>query len=149
MRTIVMAAAMVLALAVVAAAQALPEFNTTRLYPTEAEFARAIQPYQQAITANARNARAQYWLGFAYLYAFRQSQLGLAPYAAGYLPKAIPPLQEAIKLDPTSPGAYLALHDVYRWMEDVAKADEITDLMLQRTRPGWLPATGVTTAPPP
>ena len=43
---------------VMAAAQAVPVFDATRLYRTEAEFTRAIQPYQQAIQADARNARA-------------------------------------------------------------------------------------------
>lgn len=149
MRTILMAAGMAVVLTAVAAAQTIPPFSTARLYQTEALFERAIQPYQQAIAANARNARAQYWLGFAYVYAFRQSELGLAPYARGYLPKAIPPLQEAIKLDPANPDAYLVLHEAYAFMGDRAKADETISLMFQRTRPGWLPATVVPTAPPP
>ena len=139
MRTLTVALAMTLLLATVVSAQAVvPFFSTSRLYLTEAEFARAIQPYQRAIAANARNARAQYWLGYAYVYAYRQWTAGAAPYASGYLTRAVPPLQEAIKLDPMMMEAYLALHDAYQLMGEVAKADEITLLMLQRTRPTWL-----------
>jgi tetratricopeptide (TPR) repeat protein len=135
-----LAAVLVLGAAAQAQPQRLQPFSTARLYLTEADFNRAIQPYQQAIQADARNATAQYWLGFAYLYAYRQYTVGAAPYAGGYLDKAIPPLEEAIKLSPTTVDAYAALHDVYQLKGDLAKADEITALMLQRTRPGWLPA---------
>ena len=142
MRTLTVALAMTLLLATVASAQVVPLFSTSRLYLTEAEFARAIQPYQRAIAANARNARAQYWLGYAYVYAYRQWTAGAAPYASGYLPRAVPPLQEAIKLDPMMTEAYLVLHDAYQLMGEVAKANEITLLMLQRTRPTWLIKVG-------
>jgi tetratricopeptide (TPR) repeat protein len=130
----------VLLLAGTASAQAVPSFDMTRLYPTEAEFNRAIAPFQQAIQANARNARAQYWLGFAYVYAYRQWMVGAAPYAADYLGRAIPPLEEAVKLEPARPEAYMILHDVYHLMGDTARADEVMALMLRGTRPGWLPA---------
>ncbi len=142
MRTLTVALAMTLLLATVASAQVVPLFSTSRLYLTEAEFTRAIQPYQRAIAANARNARAQYWLGYAYVYAYRQWTAGAAPYASGYLSQAVPPLQEAIKLDPLMMDAYLALHDAYQLMGEVAKADEITLVMLQRTRPAWLSKVG-------
>jgi tetratricopeptide (TPR) repeat protein len=135
-----LATALALGMAAHAQAPALPPFSTGRLYLTEADFNRAVQPYQRAIQADARNARAQYWLGFAYLYAYRQYTVGAAPYAAGYLDKAIAPLEEAIKLSPTMVDAYTALHDVYQLKGDLAKADEVVALMLQRTRPGWLPA---------
>lgn len=131
---------LVLLLVTSAAAQAVPPFNVARLYPTEADFTRAIQPYQQAISANPQNARAQYWLGFAYLHAYRRWQAGAAPYASGYLARAVAPLQEAVKLSPGTPDAYLALHDVYTLMGDYDRADEIIRQMLGRTRPGWLPA---------
>jgi tetratricopeptide (TPR) repeat protein len=130
----------VLVLGTGAAAQAVPPFDVTRLYPTEADFTRAIAPYQRAIAASPTNARAQYWLGFAYLHAYRRWLMGAAPYASGYLPRALGPLQEAIKLSPGSPDAYLALHDVYTLMGDYDRADEVIRQMLARVRPGWLPA---------
>jgi tetratricopeptide (TPR) repeat protein len=131
---------LVLLLVTTAAAQVVPPFNTARLYPTEADFTRAIQPYQQAISASPANARAQYWLGFAYLHAYRRWLVGAAPYASGYLPRAVGPLQEAIKLSPGTPDAYVALHDVYTLMGDYDRADEVIRQMLGRVRPGWLPA---------
>lgn len=122
------------------AAPGLPPFDTTRLYRTEAEFTRAIAPYQQAVQARAQDAAAQYWLGFAYLFAYRQWLVGAAPYAAGYLPRAERPLTEAIRLDPQMVRAYVALHDVYHLMGDSERADQVLRQMLERTRPGWLPA---------
>jgi tetratricopeptide (TPR) repeat protein len=92
----------------------LPVFDTGHFYLTEAEFNRAIQPYQRAIQADARNARAHYWLGYAYVYAYRQYTVGAAPYAAAYLDKAIPALEEAIKISPTLLEAYVQLHDAYQ-----------------------------------
>ena len=130
---------LVLVLAGTAAAQALPPFNTARLYLTEAEFTRAIQPYQQAIAANRQHARAHYWLGYAYVYAFRQWQLGAASYAAGYGARAVASLQEAIRLDETFTPAYLALHDAYRLMGQFDKADEVLAQMLTKARPAWAP----------
>ncbi len=94
-----------------AAAQALPVFDPGRVYAREADFQRAIQPYQAAIAADARNARAHYWLGFAYLYAYRQSRAGLAPFAAGYLPRALAALRQAVQLDGKFIPALAALHD--------------------------------------
>lgn len=138
MRTAVFTIAMVTLLAATTAAQAVPPFSVTRLYLTEADFSRAIQPYQQAITANARNAAAQYWLGYAHVYAYRQWLVGAAPYASGYLARAVPPLQEAIKLEPGMTAAYLALHDAYHLSGDHAKANEIYAEMRAKTRPGWL-----------
>jgi Tfp pilus assembly protein PilF len=125
--------------AVPALAQVLPPFDTSRIYKTEAEFSRAIEPYRQAIAADARRARAHYWLGFAHLFAYRQWRMGAAPYAGEYLPRAAGPLEEAIKIDPAMVEAYLALHDVYMLMGEDAKASEVMTQMLQRTRPGWLP----------
>src|SRR3989304_9908725 len=81
-----------------AGAQALPVFDQGRTYPREADFQRAIQPYQAAITADVRNARAHYWLGVAYLHAYRHYRGGLAPYAAGYLPRALASLRQAGQL---------------------------------------------------
>lgn len=123
-----------------AQAQALPTFDASRLFADEAAFTRAIQPYQQAIAANPRNARAHYWLGFAYLYGYRLSVVGTAPFASGYLAKAVPPLQEAIKLDPGLLAAYMALADAYWMMGELDKAEEVTQGLLKQTRPGWFGA---------
>jgi tetratricopeptide (TPR) repeat protein len=122
-----------------AAAQVLPPFDTTRLYLTEAAFTRAIQPYQQAITANRQDARAHYWLGYAYAYAFRQWRLGAAAYAAGYGERAVASLQEAIRLDGGLVPAYLVLHDVYRLMGQFDRAAEVLEQMTGKARPGWTP----------
>ena len=123
-----------------AQAQALPTFDTSRLYADEAAFTRAIRPYQQAIAANPRNARAHYLLGYAYLYGYRLYQTGTAPFAPGYLAKAVPPLQEAIKLDPGLLPAYMALADAYWMMGDLDKAEDVTQRLLKQTRPGWFGA---------
>jgi tetratricopeptide (TPR) repeat protein len=138
MRAFVLAVALVGILAVTAAAQALPSFNTSRLYRTEAEFAGAIQPYQRAVQADARNARAHYWLGVAYLEAHRQWMVGIAPYASGYLPRAITSLSEAIKLDPSMLVAYPILIDAHSLAGDEGKANEVADQLRARTRPQWL-----------
>jgi tetratricopeptide (TPR) repeat protein len=137
-RTAFLAAILVVLMATVAAAQALPPFSTARLYVREADFAAAIRPYQQAIAANARNAQAQYWLGYAYVYAYRQWLAGAAPYASGYLARAVPPLQEAIKLEPGMIAAYLALHDAYHLGGQHDQAADLFAQMYAKTRPGWL-----------
>lgn len=145
MRLVILSAFLVGALTAMAAAQALPVFNATRLYRTEAEFMRAIQPYQQAIQADARNARAHYWLGVAYFEGYRQSRSGIAPYAAGYLPRAIASLTEALKLDPSHLGVYGILIDALSSAGEHDKADAVKDQLRQRTRPEWLtpgPAIG-------
>ena len=138
MRLIASATVIVLLSAALAAAQALPVFNTARLYTTDAEFNRAIQPYQQAITANARNARAHYWLGFAYLRAHILWIQGGAPYASGFLPKAIESLSKAIEADPKMIEPYLSLHDAYVRAGDEGKAAKVTLQMFENTRPRWL-----------
>lgn len=138
MRLIASATVIVLLSAALAAAQALPVFNTARLYTTDAEFNRAIQPYQQAITANARNARAHYWLGFAYLHVFVLWKQGGAPYASAFLPKAIDSLSKAIAADPKMIEPYLSLHDAYALAGDEEKANKVTMQMFENTRPKWL-----------
>ncbi len=137
MRTL--AASGLIVLLIAGGAHALPTFDTTRLFKTEAEFTRAIQPYQQAVSANPRNAAAHGWIGFAYLHAYRQHRQGWAPFAAGYLDRAIPPLQEAIKLDATLVQAYVSLHEAYWLKGDYEKAEKVLLEMFQKSRPGWLP----------
>ncbi len=138
MRPIALTLAAVLLLTpALAQAQVLPAFDTSRLYADEAAFTRAIQPYQQAIAANPRNARAHYWLGFAHLYAYRLWQAGVVKFGGGYLAKAVPPLQEAIKLEAGLLAAYMALHDAYVLMGETDKAEEVAQRLLKQTRPGW------------
>lgn len=137
MRVLALSAFLVGLMTVIAAAQALPTFDATRLYGTEAEFTRAIEPYQRAIQADARNARAHYWLGVAYFEVYVQSKAGVAAYATGYLPRAITSLNEAIKLDPTLWGAYGVLIDAYVAAEDFDKADALRKQLQDRTRRPW------------
>lgn len=122
-----------------ASAQALRPFDTQRLYLTEQAFAAAIRPYQQAIQANANNATAQYWLGYAHLVAYRQYLTGLAPYAAGYLAQAERPLNEAIRINPRLVEAYVALQHVYHLMGDDARAEDVVLKMMEQVRPKHLP----------
>ncbi len=138
MRVLILSGVLVGVFAVMATAQVVPVFDATRLYPTEAEFNRAIQPYQEAIRADARNARAHYWLGVAYFQAYVQSRAFIAPYAAGYLPRAIASLTEAIRLDPGNLGAYGVLIDAHSSAGEHDKAEAVKDQLRARTRPGWL-----------
>lgn len=139
MRLLILTAFLVGIVTVMAVAQTVPTFDPARLYLTEAEFNRAIQPYQQAIQADARNARAHYWLGVAYFEGYRQSRSGIAPYAEKYLPRAITSLTEAIKLDPGLLNAYVVLIDAHASNGEPDKAEAVKNQLRQRTRPGWLP----------
>lgn len=118
-----------------AGAQALPVFNQGRTYAREADFQRAIQPYQAAIAADGRNARAHYWLGFAYLFAYRQYRGGLAPYAAGYLPRALPSLRQAVQLDGKFVPAISALHDALILAGQGDEATVLLKRLLELSRP--------------
>ncbi|MDQ7828365.1 MAG: tetratricopeptide repeat protein [Armatimonadota bacterium] len=121
------------------APSAVPPFDTSRVYASEAAFQQAIQPYQAAITANPANARAHYWLGVAYFHAYRLWRAGLAPYAAGYLPRAIASLREAVQRDPAWLSAYLVLHDALFMAERHDEAARVLQTYLDRTRPAARP----------
>ncbi len=121
--------------------QPLPAFDQGRVYVREADFQRAIAPYQAAIAANPRNARAHYWLGIAYLYVYRQARAGLAPYAAGYVPRATASLRQAVQLDPNFIPAYLALHDAYVLADNLEEAAKVVAEIAKRTTPTGLPYT--------
>jgi len=118
-----------------AAQAALPVFDTSRTYRQEAEFTQAIQPYQAALSADARNAQAHYWLGFAYLYAYRLYRGGLAPFAAGYLPRALASLRQSVSLDARFVPAILALHDALVLSGLHEEADALVKRLLQQSRP--------------
>lgn len=109
--TLILTATALTGLAQPAASQTLPSFNIGEVYSTEAEFNAAVRVYQDAIAGNRAVAEAHYWLGFAHVYAYRQYKSGIAPYARRYLRRAIPLLRQAVRLDPTNVGAYVALHD--------------------------------------
>jgi Tfp pilus assembly protein PilF len=119
---------------------ALPPFQTGRVHLTEESFNRAIQPYQQAIQANAQNARAHFWLGFAYSHVHHHYLLGAAPYAAEYGKRAVTSLQEAIKLAPNMTEAYTVLSETYHRLGDIEKSNEAARQAVEKGRPGWLPA---------
>lgn len=124
-----------------AAQQRLPAFDQGRLYVTAAQFQRAIDPYQAAIRADARNARAHYWLGFAYLFGYRQFRVGVAAYAADFVPRALASLREAVRLDAGFVPATLALHDALILAGEHEEADALLRGLFQRIRPAALPYT--------
>lgn len=107
------------ALAAPAGAPALPAFDQTRFYD-QAAFERAITPYTAAIARDGNDARAHYWLGVAYLHAARFHRLGLAPYAAGFPPRAVASLEQSVRLRPAT-EAMLALLDAYAMVGDIPK----------------------------
>lgn len=93
------------------AAQALPTFDITRFYD-QAAFNAAIAPYTQAISRNANDARAHYWLGIAYIHMARFHRFRLAPYARGFESRAVAALETSVRLQPAT-EAMLALLDAY------------------------------------
>jgi tetratricopeptide (TPR) repeat protein len=142
MRTVCVVVLAVCTVVGVASAQvAVPPYHTGALHLTEAAFARAIQPYQQAIQASAQNARAHYWLGFAYSHAHRHYWLGLAPYAGEYGKRAASSLEQAIKLAPNMIEAYSVLIETYHQLGEYEKANEMARQALAKGRPAGLPAT--------
>lgn len=133
-----------LALPAAAAAQQpppLPTFNQGKVYNREADFQRAIAPYLAAIAANPRHARAHYWLGAAYLYAYRQYRGGLAPYAAAFLPRATASLRQAVQLDANFIPGYLALHDALVLADNLEEAANVVAEIAKRATPTGLPYT--------
>ena len=121
--------------------QRVPAFDQARVYTREADFQRAIAPYLAAIAANPRHARAHYWLGVAYLYAFRQYRTGLAPYAAGFVPRAVASLRQAVQLDANFIPGYVVLHDAFVLAGDLEEAAKVVAEISKRTTPAGLPYT--------
>jgi tetratricopeptide (TPR) repeat protein len=133
--TLILTAVVLAGLAQSAASQPLPSFNTGEVYSTEAEFNAATRVYQDAIAANRNSAEAHYWLGLAHVYAYRQFKSGLAPYARRYLRRAIPLLRQAVRLDPTNIGAYVALHDALFLNGQRNEALRVLNAMRARLKP--------------
>lgn len=117
------------------AAGALPPFNIGEVYSTEAEFNAAVRIYQDAIAANRDSADAHHWLGYAHLFAYLQYKAGLAPYARRYLRRAIPLLRQAVRLDPTNIGAYVALHDALFLNGNRNEAQRVMNQLRARLKP--------------
>ncbi len=130
---LVAAVLLVLTLAASAGAAVRP-FDLSQFY-TQAEFQAAIQPYLQAIAANPNDADAHYWLGIAYLHAFRLYRFGVAPYAADFAPRAIAELERALQLRPGMLGALLGLLDLYSMTGDQAKWAATFDRLVALTPP--------------
>ncbi|MFN3483981.1 MAG: tetratricopeptide repeat protein [Planctomycetota bacterium] len=103
----------------------VPRFDTSRVY-SESAFAEAVRPYTEALARNPNDAQAHYWLGVAYLHAFRLHRWGLAPYAAGYGSRAVQSLERAADLDPR-PVVLLALLEAYAAVGDRARFDSLID----------------------
>lgn len=120
-------------LAAPAAAQAVPTFDQTRIYDQPA-FDRAIAPYTQAIARNANDARAHYWLGVAYLYMARLYRFGLAPFAAGFAPRAIASLEQSLRLQ-AAPEVMLALLDAYAMVGALDKHNALLKRLSSLARP--------------
>lgn len=112
-------------LAAPAGAQALPVFNQTRFYD-QAAFDRAITPYTAAIARNANDARAHYWLGVAYLHMARFYRFGVAPYAAGFAPRAVASLEQALRLQAAT-DVIIALLDAYVMVGDIGKHNTLAE----------------------
>lgn len=125
MRRLLIAGALLLAL-VGHALAALPAFDTTKVYTSEAAFAAAIRPYQEAIARNPNDGEAHYWLGSAYLHLARMRRLGLIAYAPDAAQRAVASLETAVRLRPV-PEAMLALLEAYAAVGDRAKYDALFD----------------------
>ena len=124
---------LVAAIAAPAAAQALPAFDQTRFYDQPA-FDLAIAPYTQAITRNANDARAHYWLGMAYLHMARLHRFGLAPFAAGFAPRAVASLEQSLRLQ-AAPEVMLALLDAYAMVGAFEKHNALLERVSSLARP--------------
>jgi tetratricopeptide (TPR) repeat protein len=106
-----------------ASAAALPSYDTTKRYATEAEFVRSIQRYQVEAALNPRNADATYWLGFAYWETSILYRNGWIDYGADYLDKSIAALERTVSIDDKYLAAWLLLISAYHTRGDEEKSD--------------------------
>ena len=115
------------------ATAAVPTFNSLRFY-SEANFTEAIKPYTDAIARNPNDSEAHRWLGVAYMYAFRQSRLGLAPYASGFGAKAVQSLERSVELKAQA-AVMLALAEAYIAVGTPDKSRALLDRLMQMAPP--------------
>lgn len=133
MGRVLLVVGILIALAPAVASAAVPAFNTTQLY-SAAEFAAAIKPYADSIARNANDAEAHYWLGVAYLYAFKLYRFGAAPYAGEFGGKAIASLERSSELK-AQPAAMMALAEAYIATGDFGKLPGLLDRLLGAAAP--------------
>ena len=126
-------------LAATAAAAAAPAYNAVTRYATEAEFMRAIQPYQDGLRANPRNADAAYSLGYAYWEASIQYRLGWVPYGADYLDRSIAALERAVSIDDKYLAAWLLLVSAYHTRATGSQQNSAQMPKMQGAEPGEIP----------
>ncbi len=115
------------------AAAAVPTFNSVRYY-SEPAFTEAIKPYTDAIARNPNDSEAHRWLGVAYMYAFRQYRLGLAPYAGGFGVRAVQSLERSVELKPQV-AAMLALAEAYIVAGRPDKSNALLDRLMRMAPP--------------
>ena len=123
MRTLTLVIVLVGLAATAASAQAVRSFNTMQFY-TEAEFRAAVAPYAAAVSANANDPTAHYWLGVAHLHVARQYKAGLSPWASGAAAQAVQSLERSVSLRPTL-AAVMALWDAYVTAGQLEKGLEV------------------------
>ncbi len=95
------------------ATAAVPPYDPSKIYPTEAAFMSSIKVYQDALAANPRDADAAYWLGDAYREAsilYRNERIS---YGASYLDKSIASLERAVSIDDKHLAAWQLLAVAY------------------------------------
>ncbi|OLD40214.1 MAG: hypothetical protein AUI83_22430 [Armatimonadetes bacterium 13_1_40CM_3_65_7] len=123
-----------------AAGAAAPAYNAATRYVTEADFMRAIQPYQDALRGNPRNADAAYALGYAYWEGSIQYRLGWVPYGADYLDKSIAALEKAVSIDDKYLAAWLLLISAYHTRAQSPKENSAQVPKMQGAEPGEIPS---------
>ncbi|HXX38894.1 MAG TPA: tetratricopeptide repeat protein [bacterium] len=126
-RLVVACAAAAVLIGAAAAGAAVPPYNDTAVYPTEAGFQQSIAVYQRAVSASTQDADAYYWLGVAYFQASVLWNQGLISYGADYLPRAIDALERAVTLNPAGIGAWLVLQEAYADAGDLDKSTAASD----------------------
>jgi tetratricopeptide (TPR) repeat protein len=126
-------ALVVVGLAAVPVAAQVPRFDTARVY-SESAFTEAIRPYTEALARNPNDVQAHYWLGVAYLHAFRMYRWGLAPWAAGFGVRAVQSLERAAEANP-QPAVLLALLEAYGLVGDRARFTALLDRLGDLAQP--------------
>ena len=112
MRMIIIATLLV-GLAAPGTAAAVPPYDASKIYPTEAAFMNSIRVYQTALAANPKDADAAYWLGDAYWEASIFYRDGRVPYGTDYLDRAIAALEQAVSIDDKYLAAWQVLTVAY------------------------------------